>query len=428
MATPWPSIGYRLLQKLLLGFFRTFYLLEVRGLDHIPTDAPVIVAGNHVNPFDALILAACVPRRMRFVVWNRTFDKPVIGWLLRATGCIPINRDKPDLTAFRESLRWLASGNVLGIFPEGRYTDTGHLHELKPGTARIAMAARALVVPATLTGAYRAWPLRGAGSKMFPQPWKIAVTFHPPIQTADAQRTDAQELTQRIGDAINSTLEPAVRAEEKVERLVGQPPSHIRLYEWVMCLVLLTTGEWWAAIVAVTYFAYLLLDIYVVRQSALTRSLRNFSPALALASAYPSLLHVIGPPPHGMWIASYIGTSVWTAWMMISYCFRKYLQFQRLVRGLLLSVYACLLELMYVPSLARASFVVTVSLFTLAFDWAHNRERFWGAASVVGVPLVAAVVLESYPWRAVAANTLTVTLVFVYMRVFKFRAHDGRRI
>jgi 1-acyl-sn-glycerol-3-phosphate acyltransferase len=428
MATPRPSLGYRLLQRFLLGFFRTFYLLEVRSLEHIPVDGPVIIAANHVNPFDALVLVACVPRRMRFVVWNRTFDKPVIGWLLRATGCIPINRDKPDLTAFKESLRWLETGDMLGIFPEGRYTETGHLHELKPGTARIAMAAAAAIVPATLTGAYHAWPLRGSSAKMFPQLWKIAVKFHPPIQTTDAQRADAQELTQRVAAAINSTLEPAVRAEDKVQLLVEEPASHIRVYEWALCLVLLTTGERCAAIVAAAYFAYLLVDVYGVRPTRLTRAVRNFSPALALAAAYPSLLRIIGPPPRGMWIATYVGTGVWTTWMLISYCFRKYLQFQRLVRGMLLSVYACLLELIFVPSLARASLVVTVSLFALMFDWAHNRKRFWETATIVGVPLAVALVLESYPMWVVTVNAITVALVFAYMHIFKFRAHDSRRI
>jgi 1-acyl-sn-glycerol-3-phosphate acyltransferase len=428
MATPRPSLGYRLLQRFLLGFFRTFYLLEVRGLEHIPVEGPVVIAGNHVNPFDALIMAACVPRRMRFVVWNRTFDKPVIGWLLRATGCIPINRDKPDLTAFKESLRWLETGNVLGIFPEGRYTETGHLDELKPGTARIAMAAKAFVVPATLTGAYHAWPLRGAGAKVFPRPWKIALKFHQRIRTTDTKRADAQELTHRIADAINSTLEPAVRAEEKVKRLVERPASHVRIYEWALCFVLLATSDVWASIVAGVYFAYLLSDIYLVCESPASRALRNFSPALALAAAYPSLLKVVGPPPRGMWIASYVGTSAWALWMMISYCFRKYLQFQRLVRGLLLCVYACLLQLIFMRALPRASLVVTVSLFALFFDWAHNRMRFGPAAMIVGVPLVVAIVFESYPAWAVVVNALTVGVVFAYMHILKFRAHDGRRI
>lgn len=137
------NFGQRLLRRALWRFFRTFYLLDVTGLEHVPARGPVVIAANHVNPFDAIILGASLSRRIRFIVWNRTFAQPVIGTLLRLTGCIPVNRDRPDTTAFKEALRWLADGNILGIFPEGKYTENGHLSELKPGTTRGRCAGRA---------------------------------------------------------------------------------------------------------------------------------------------------------------------------------------------------------------------------------------------------------------------------------------------
>jgi 1-acyl-sn-glycerol-3-phosphate acyltransferase len=253
------GFGYRLLQKFLRSFFRTFYLLEVKGLERVPADGPVIIAANHINPFDALILAASVSRRMRFVAWSKAFSLPIVGRLMIAAGCIPIDRDKPDLAAFKESLRWLKGNHVLGIFPEGTYTKDGHLTHLKPGTARIALAAQATVVPATLTGAYRAWPMAGPAKQMFPRPWKITLKFHPPIEAVSHQppaigsqgtggesrvaeqppaqaavsdqKSLAPELIEKIRAAITQTLEPSLRAEEKVDRLVEQAAPHIRIYE-----------------------------------------------------------------------------------------------------------------------------------------------------------------------------------------------------
>jgi 1-acyl-sn-glycerol-3-phosphate acyltransferase len=484
-----PGLAYRLLQKFLLGFFRTFYLFEAKGLESIPASGPVIIAANHVNPLDAVAIAACVPRRMRFVVWNRTFSKPVIGGLLRATGCIPINRERPDLAAFRECLRWLEQGNVLGIFPEGRYTETGRLQELKPGTGRIALAAAATVVPATLTGAYRAWPLQGPGSKLFPRPWKISLKFHTPIEATTGpqaaisdQKAHAQTLIQKIAAAINATLEPAMRAEEKIGRLAEQPASHVRIYEWFLCIVLLATWQPWAAVVAAAYFLYLLADIYLIRQSPLRRAARNFSPLIALVAAYPSLTEELGPLPIArVWTADELfrrvpKLAVWTAvdwwffcylfvipyllWALIGYCFRKYLQFQRLVRGLLLTLYACLLEMMVFPPmrhqypmtidpsqhglyvrfvqwinpleqsllLLMPSLFVSLSAFMLAFDFAHDRKRFLALWFVIINTWVSAVVLRGYPLGCITVNFATVAAVFVYMNLFKFRAHDGRRI
>jgi 1-acyl-sn-glycerol-3-phosphate acyltransferase len=392
---PRPSLGFRLLQRFLRAFFRAFYLLEVKGLENIP-NGPVVLAANHVNPFDAIILGAVAPRRVRFVVWNRTFDKPAFRWIMTAVGCIPINRDRPDTTAFKESLRWLATGNILGIFPEGRYTETGHLHELKPGTMRIAMAAGAAVVPATITGAYRAWPLRGANAKAFPRPWKIQLKFHPPIFPGD-DRAAAEALTRQLADAINSTLEPAVRAEAKVDRLIAQPASHLRLYEWFLCVVLVALRQ---PILAGLYFAYLLVDIYAIRQSALPRFLRNFSPALVLVVAYPLML------PLEWWHAAVFAYVLWT---MIQLCYKKYLPFQRYVRGLLLATYAGLF-------LPHPGLTVMLAVYTLAF------QRWWLAALAIGSWAL------GYSPTWLALNALIVAVIFVYMHLFKFRAHDGRRI
>ncbi len=445
-----PGLAFRFLQRCLRRFFRTFYLLEVHGVENIPATGPVIIAANHVNPFDAIILGACAPRQVRFIVWNRTFNQPAFRWIMNSVGCIPINRDRPDTVAFKESLRWLSAGNILGIFPEGRYTETGHLHELKPGTMRIALAANAAVVPATLTGAYKAWPLRGANAKAFPKPWKISIKFHPAIPprspraaTTDSepvaavadrgtsitnQRTAAVELTEQLAAAISSTLEPAIRAEEKIARLLEQPAPPLRIYEWFLPIVLLLTRQWPCALIAGTYFLYLLADVYLIRQSAITRALRNFSPALALLAAYPFLLEVIGLPAGGWWIAAYVVILFYAVWMLVTYCYNHYRQFQRLVRGLLLTFYLSLLGLILIPGLPRPSLAITVAVFLLAFDFAHDRRRFYPACLITPAALLPAVVAHGYPLAWLPASAGMVAAVFAYMHLLKFRAHDGRRI
>lgn len=426
--------GFQLLQRALRAFFRTFYLLEVSGVQNIPAAGPVIIAGNHVNPFDAIIIGACAPRSIRFIVWNRTFNQPAFRWIMNAVGCIPINRDRPDPVAFKESLRWLQTGNLLGIFPEGRYTETGHLHELKPGTMRIALAARAAVVPATLTGAYKAWPLRGAGAKAFPRPWKISLRFHPPLtiphppSSISDQRTAAVVLTEKLAAAINSTLEPAIRAETKIDELVRQPAPPLRIYEWFLPVVLLLTRQLPCAIIAGLYFLYLLDDVYLIRQTAATRALRNFSPAIALLVAYPFLLEVIGLPVGGLWIAGYAVVLFYAIWMLVTYCYNHYRQFQRLVRGLLLTFYLSLLGLMLIPGLPRPSPAITVAMFLLAFDYAHDRQRFYPALLIALAALLPAMVTRGYAWSWLPASPLMVGVVFLYMHLFKFRAHDGRRV
>lgn len=441
-----PGPGYRILQTVLLRFFRAFYLFEVKGLEHLPASGPLIVAANHINVFDALMIAACVPRRTRFVAWNRTFTLPVIGWFMRACGCIPVDREKPDTAAFKESLRWLAGGNVLGIFPEGKYTTDGHLMPVKQGAARIALAAGATVVPATITGAYRSWPSSGPAKKMLPRPWKVSLKFHPPLHTASASadaRAAARELTEKIAEAINRTLEPALHAEAKVDRLVEQPAPHIRIYEWFFCVVALaawwrTHWDWRALAIAAAYVAYVIADVYVIRQSRLTRALRNFSPVAALVAAFPILRDAFGPMPEIEWrggeivrlICATVAAS-YMAWTMCAYHFLKYLQFQRFVRGYLVALYLTLLVLLFAPALQRmwlTALAVALSAYTLAYDFGHDRRRFRAACLPVIASCAALILLRGYPLFGVALNLAAVGLVFGYINVFKFRAHDGRRI
>jgi 1-acyl-sn-glycerol-3-phosphate acyltransferase len=440
---------YRIMQRLLRRFFRVFYLLEIKGLEHIPADGPVVIAANHVNPLDAIIIGACMPRRIRFVVWNKTFDLPVIGFLLRLTGCIPVNREKTDTASFRESLRWLEGGNILGIFPEGKYTLDGHLDDLKPGTMRIGLAAKATVVPATLTGAYRAWPLRGPHAKLVPHPWKITIKFHPPIQPSAAdgsvagQRAAAVGLTEQLKAAINSSLEPAIRAEEKVERLVEQPAAHIRIYEWFFCVVMVVAAwmgrtDWWALGLAAVYLLYLVVDACLISQGWLTRALRNFSPVVALVLALPVWQRIFGPMPElgsagadRIRLGAMLVVVVYLVWSMVTYHFFRYLHFQRYVRGLLVALYLTILVLLLLEpwrSSWLTAVMVALSMYGLVYDLGHWRTRFWVAVLPVSAACTAMAWMRAYPLWLLAGNAVTVALVFLYISIFKFRAHDGRRL
>jgi hypothetical protein len=240
--------------------------------------------------------------------------------------------------------------------------------------------------------------------------------------------------------------------------------------------------EWRALAVAVFYFGYLLADIHLVRQSRRTRFARNFAPVVMLAAAFPSLWRVVGPleqagsadvarafnrMPRPLawllvdgWFLCYLLMLPYALWAMVTYCFDKYLQFQRFVRGFLVTLYLGLLQLMIFPSL-RVEFplavdpsqrglyvrffgwtdpvreakllwlpglIVSLSAFTLSFDFAHNRARFRVMWFFVVNAWISAVVLRGYPLSSVLLNFATVALVYLYMHVFKFHAHDGRRI
>lgn len=135
---------------------RSLYRLRASGIDEVPEEGPALVVCNHVSYMDALILAASIPRPVRFVMYYRIFDVPVMRWIFRTAKAIPIAgaREDPELMqrAFDRIDAELADGQVVGIFPEGRLTSDGEMAAFKSGVEKILERRQAPVVPMALRG------------------------------------------------------------------------------------------------------------------------------------------------------------------------------------------------------------------------------------------------------------------------------------
>ncbi len=120
---------------------KTLYRLRLHGISNIPDEGAALVVCNHVSYMDALILAGAIPRPVRFVMYHRIFNIPVMRWIFRTAKAIPIApaKEDPELMrrAFDEIDRALAEGEIIGIFPEGRLTSDGNIANFKSGVERI---------------------------------------------------------------------------------------------------------------------------------------------------------------------------------------------------------------------------------------------------------------------------------------------------
>lgn len=136
---------------------RALYRLKIRGVEqHVPDEGPALIVCNHVSYMDALILAASIPRPVRFVMYHKIFNIPVMRFIFRTAKAIPIAgaQEDPELMqrAFDAIDQALAEGEIVGIFPEGRLTKDGEIAPFKSGVER-ALAQRPVpVVPMALRG------------------------------------------------------------------------------------------------------------------------------------------------------------------------------------------------------------------------------------------------------------------------------------
>jgi hypothetical protein len=152
---------YLLVPEFLMRFLawllvHTFYRVDKEGLERIPAEGPCVIVCNHVSFVDAIVIAACVRRPIRFVMDHRIFRIPLLNFIFRTMRTIPIAPAKEDAAmkerAFAEAAAALRAGEIVGIFPEGKLTETGDLNPFRPGLQRILEQAPAPVVPMALRG------------------------------------------------------------------------------------------------------------------------------------------------------------------------------------------------------------------------------------------------------------------------------------
>jgi len=120
-----------------------FFGLTVEGLDHLPEHGPYIVAANHHNYLDGVVLGCVVPPPIAFLVMPRVWRAtPLHPSFHRRIGSIPVDLDRPDPGAVRRALDALAAGRVVGIFPEGPFSVSGRLERGLPGVGMLALRTR----------------------------------------------------------------------------------------------------------------------------------------------------------------------------------------------------------------------------------------------------------------------------------------------
>ena len=189
---------------------RTLYRLRVQGVEaNVPDEGAALIVCNHVSYMDALILSASIPRPVRFVMYYKIFDIPVMRWIFRTAKAIPIAgaREDPELMqlAFAEIDAALAAGELVGIFPEGALTKDGGIAKFKSGIDRVLAHANESgrpvpVVPMALRGMWASmWSRRDSrfGRMRVPRRFRAHVEVVAGV-AVDGRATDADNLEVQV--------------------------------------------------------------------------------------------------------------------------------------------------------------------------------------------------------------------------------------
>jgi len=148
-----PEFFMRFLVWLLI---HSVYHVKTKELGKIPDEGAAVLVCNHVSYVDALIIAGCIRRPVRFVMYYKIYNLPVLHFIFKTAKTIPIAGKYEDgallKKAFDDIDQALADGDLVCIFPEGKLTTNGEMKTFRDGVERIIERRAVPVVPMALQG------------------------------------------------------------------------------------------------------------------------------------------------------------------------------------------------------------------------------------------------------------------------------------
>jgi 1-acyl-sn-glycerol-3-phosphate acyltransferase len=194
---------------LVAAYLRIYHRLRIHGREHLPPQAPFILAANHSSHLDALILAAAVPWRLRQSVFpiaagDVFFETPAVSvFSAMMLNALPMWRRRCGSHAMQELRdRLLGEPAIYILFPEGTRSRDGTTGKFKPGIGMLVAETIVPVIPCYLAGAHAAFP----PAARLPRPLAIEVRMGGPLLFDDLanERGSWQEIAQRVEEAVGS--------------------------------------------------------------------------------------------------------------------------------------------------------------------------------------------------------------------------------
>ncbi len=233
------------LLPLLRPLYRSWFRVEVRGLENVPADGGALVVANHSGTIamDSVMTQLAIHdehpahRHLRLLGADLVFSTPLVGELARKTGT--------TLASSVDAERLLGRGELVGVWPEGfkgigkPFSERYKLQRFgRGGFVSAALQAQVPIVPCSIVGAEEIYPILGdfttlarlLGLPFLPMtptfPWlgplglvplpsKWIIEFGAPIQTQGlvAAGSDGADdpmlvfdLTDRVRETIQQTL------------------------------------------------------------------------------------------------------------------------------------------------------------------------------------------------------------------------------
>ena len=137
---------------------------------------------------------ASLPFQLRIIAKESLGTIPFLGWHLRRTGHVLVDRANPGTGVVKKMARLVSERHSLIVFPEGTRSTDGQVGRFKGGSFAIAVEAGVPIVPISIGGSRNVM----RKGKISVHSGDVTLTVHPPVETAGLARDGARALADSV--------------------------------------------------------------------------------------------------------------------------------------------------------------------------------------------------------------------------------------
>lgn len=186
---------------------------------------PYVVVSNHQSLADIPILSN-LPWEMKWIGKAELFGLPIIGWMMKLAGDIPVDRQdrRSGAKMLMIAHRYLRQKCSVIFFPEGTRSPDGRVGRFSDGAFAIAMKAKAAIMPIAVEGSYACLPKK---SWKFGKPADVFVKVLPPVESAGPELNSPESLREKVRQMIIAQVaEWRSVSPESLDATRVAPPPH----------------------------------------------------------------------------------------------------------------------------------------------------------------------------------------------------------
>jgi 1-acyl-sn-glycerol-3-phosphate acyltransferase len=176
------------------------------GIDALDQSRSYVFAANHQSIYDIPILFASLPFQLRIVAKESLGRIPFLGWHLRRTGHLLVDRSKPGAGIVKKMSRLVGKHHSLIVFPEGTRSVDGAVARFKGGPFVLAVEAGLPIVPVSIRGS-RHVMMKG---RLMVCPGEVTVTVHAPIETTSLSREVVRQTADGVRERVRKEVDEPV--------------------------------------------------------------------------------------------------------------------------------------------------------------------------------------------------------------------------